>query len=149
MHLNRVHEFALALSGEAAMEIEDRRYRFSEGRMAIIPSGIVHCEGRIGRQPYTLLWIGLAGKGALLNCSAYTPGKGWDCLLRYGLTCSATRRLAGVFPHLEDDRDGHMGAVAAGPGRRALGDPVATGSATRRGAAQPARRAAGADTRFH
>jgi AraC-like DNA-binding protein len=93
-HAHSVNELCIALSGTAVMVLGEHRHRFDAPGMVVLEARTPHGEGRLGRHPYDLMWIGLQSEGAAYSgFSSYRPGKGWRGRFRQPLAIRGRRLL--------------------------------------------------------
>jgi AraC-like DNA-binding protein len=78
VHSHLFAEVCIAIAGEGAMELGDRRYRMAAPAAAVIEPGERHCEGyvRVDRG-YAFVWLAGAGGSLTSNVMTYMPGRGW------------------------------------------------------------------------
>lgn len=93
-HAHSVNELCLALSGTAVMVLGEHLHRFDAPGLVVLEAGVLHGEGRWGRHPYDLMWIGLQSEGAAYSgFSSYRPGRGWRGRFRQPLAIRGRRLL--------------------------------------------------------
>lgn len=78
MHSHPFPEICLAVRGRFFLDVGDHRYAMLPPRVAVLPAGIVHCEGWLESQrSYRTLWLVPSRGRGLASLVEYAPGRGW------------------------------------------------------------------------
>lgn len=87
-------EVCIALSGQAIIEIDDRRFSLVAPRFAVIEPGVPHCEAFVRRsESYNVIWLRIS-RGSVLGqiCPYYLPDE-WDRIATYSVPMSVAPLL--------------------------------------------------------
>lgn len=118
LHAHGYPELCLAVEGELAMDIGDRRYVMRAPALALLPPASEHCEAwRRRRSAYVALWIVLARTGAMAFWNQYLGDGTWRAVAAEAATGPRTLRRRILSPAVTTVYDQLAGpAHALSPG---------------------------------
>jgi len=97
-HAHPFAEVCIALAGDGALELGEHRYRMTSPTVAVIESGVSHCEGCFRHdRNYALMWMGGAGPSLSSNVITYAPKRGWQRRHMFALRSTPGKRLFSRF----------------------------------------------------